>query len=183
MKRLLTREHVLTAHKAGPRRLSAPRDEVIITPEAFSAGHELGVTLDQSTTPQNGTRVTDASGITVVQGSSVALAPFPGAGAGKDVRLADFITSRDGSPMAAGVMSWGRDDSFLWKLDYDEIDYVLEGELHVTIDGRVLVAKVGDVVSISKGSRIVFGTPSRVKVFYVTYPADWAAAAPARPQK
>jgi ethanolamine utilization protein EutQ len=88
-----------------------------------------------------------------------------------------------GSPMAAGVMSWGRDDSFPWKLDYDEIDYVLEGELHVTIDGRVLVAKVGDVVSIPKGSRIVFGTPSRVKVFYVTYPADWAAAAPARPQK
>ena len=62
---------------------------------------------------------------------------------------------------------------------------LVEGELHVVIDGRTVQARVGDVVYIPKGSRIAFGTPSRVKVFYVTYPADWAsvASAPARPQK
>ncbi|MFZ5442503.1 MAG: cupin domain-containing protein [Myxococcota bacterium] len=182
MKRLLTRELVTKAHQAGARHLSAPRDEVIVTPDAFSAAHELGVTIDQSTGPQHGTRVSDPSGITVVRGDSVELAPFPAAGAGRDVRLADFITARDGAQLAAGVMSWARDDSFPWKLDYDEIDLVLEGELHITVDGRVLTAKAGDVVSIPRGSSIVFGTPSRVKVFYVTWPANWASA-PARPRK
>ena len=42
--------------------------------------------------------------------------------------------------------------------------------------------RVGDVVSIPKGSKIVFATPSRVKVFYVTFPASWASLQP-RPQK
>ena len=30
------------------------------------------------------------------------------------------------------------------------------------------------VDTLPKGSEIVFGTPSRVRIFYVTYPADWA---------
>ena len=82
-------------------------------------------------------------------------------------------------------MSWGRDDSFPWKLDYDEIDLVLEGVLQISIDGRMLEGKAGDVFYIPKGSSITFGTPSRVRVFYVTYPADWSGAAggPIRPQK
>ncbi|MBL8953493.1 MAG: hypothetical protein JNK82_22145, partial [Myxococcaceae bacterium] len=28
---------------------------------------------------------------------------------------------------------------------------------------------------IPKGSRVLFGTPNRVRVFYVTYPAEWQA--------
>jgi ethanolamine utilization protein EutQ len=183
MKRLLTREHVTKEHAAGRRRLSAPRSEVIITPEAWTAAHELGVTLDQSPAPQAGQRAVDPSGITVVRGDTVQLAPFAGAGPGRHVALADVITARDGAPMTAGFMSWSRDDSFPWKLDYDEVDLVLEGVLHVGIDGRVVEATAGDVVYLPKGSSITFGTPSRVKVFYVTYPADWSSSAPARPQK
>ena len=65
------------------------------------------------------------------------------------------------------------------------VDLVLEGILQISIDGRVIEGRAGDVLYIPKGSRIVFATPHRVRVFYVTYPADWtaAAAAPARPQK
>ena len=113
------------------------------------------------------------------------LARFPGAGPDRNVGLADVITARDGSPMTAGIMSWGRADSFPWSLDYDEVDLVLEGVLQITIDGRMLEGHAGDVFYIPKGSKILFGTPWRTKVFYVTYPADWAAAstAPARPQK
>jgi ethanolamine utilization protein EutQ len=54
---------------------------------------------------------------------------------------------------------------------------VLEGVLHVIIDGRTLEGRPGDVLYIPKGSRIVFGTPSSVRIFYVTYPADWAPKA------
>ena len=131
-------------------------------------------------------REVDASGVIVVRGGSVQLGAFAAAGAGRDVGLFDVVTGADRSPMSAGFMAFGRSDSFPWTLTYDEIDLVLEGTLHVEIDGRTVVARAGDVVSIPKGSKIVFATPSRVRLFYVTWPADWSSSSsssPPRPPK
>jgi len=121
-------------------------------------------------------RIVDESGLVLVRGKSVRLGAFAAAGAGRDVRLTDVVTGADRSPMTAGIMSWHRSDSFPWTLGYDEIDLVLDGVVQIGIGGRVLEGKPGDVFYIPKGSSIVFGTPSRARVFYVTYPADWAAA-------
>lgn len=194
MKRLITGEVVASEAAAGRLRISAPRGLAIITPEAWTQAHELGVTFDQDPAPvaaskpaepSTAGRTVDPSGLVLVRGESVKLERFPGAGPDRNVGLADVITARDGSPMTAGIMSWGREDSFPWSLDYDEVDLVLEGVLQITIDGRMLEGRAGDVFYIPKGSKILFGTPWRTRVFYVTYPADWAAAstAPARPQK
>jgi ethanolamine utilization protein EutQ len=162
---------------------------------AWSRASALGLTIDlvgSASAPSpvaasdagSCERVTDPSGLTLVRGRSVQLGKFTGAGPNKHIGLTDLITSRDGAPMTAGIMSWSRDDSFPWKLDYDEVDLVLEGVLQITINGRTLEGGPGDVFYIPKGSAIVFGTPSRTRVFYVTYPADWAAAsAVERPQK
>lgn len=90
-----------------------------------------------------------------------------------DVRLLDVITAADGMPMSAGVMSL-RQGSFPWTLDYDEVEYVLEGELHITTAEQVAVGRPGDVIAVPKGSSITFGTPSWAKFLYVTYPAEWA---------
>ena len=127
----------------------------------------------------------DPSGLVLVRGRSVRLGAFTGAGPDKNIGLLDLVTGSDGSPMTAGIMSWSRADSFAWSLDYDEVDLVLEGVLSIEIDGRKFEGKVGDIFYVPKGSKIVFGTPSRTRVFYVTYPANWAGAAtaPARPQK
>ena len=194
MKRLITGEFVASEFAAGRKMISAPRELTIITPEAWTQAHELGVTFEQSAAPvaapatveqPNAERVVDPSGLVLVRGDTVKLARFPGAGPDRNVGLADVISGRDGSPMTAGIMSWGRADSFPWSLDYDEVDLVLEGVLQITIGGRMLEGRAGDVFYIPKGSKVLFGTPWRTKVFYVTYPADWAAAstAPARPQK
>ncbi len=195
MKRLITSDVVAAESVAGRKTISAPRSQSIVTPGAWSRAHELEVRIDQSETPaaaatpasppQAAERVVGPNGLTVVRGDSVKLAPFPGAGPDRDVKLADLITARDGSPMTAGIMSWAHEDSFPWSLDYDEVDLVLEGVLQITIDGHTLEGRAGDVFFIPKGSKVRFGTPWRTKVFYVTYPADWAAAgaAPARPQK
>jgi ethanolamine utilization protein EutQ len=196
MKRLVTRQVVAAEHAAGRRHLHVPHAEAIITPDAWSAAHELGVVLDRGEKPQpvvaappaqqgRSERLVDPSGAVVVRGRSVELTRFEAAGPGRNVRMADLITSRDGAPMTAGIMSWARADAFPWALDYDEVDLVLEGVLHVLIDGRTLEGKPGDVLYLPKGSRVTFSTPSRTKVFYVTYPADWASASaqPPRPQK
>lgn len=108
---------------------------------------------------------------------TLALAPFPVdlRRPEMDVRLRDVITAADGLPMSAGVMSL-RQGSFPWTLDYDEVEYVLEGELHITTAGEVAVGRPGDVIAVPKGSAITFGTPSWAKFLYVTYPADWAGS-------
>lgn len=92
-----------------------------------------------------------------------------------DVRLLDVVGAEHGLPMAAGVMSL-RQGSFPWTLDYDEVEYVIEGELHITTADQTVVGHPGDVIAVPKGSAITFGTPSWARFLYVTYPAEWGGA-------
>ena len=191
VKRIISADSIRQAHATGHDRIAAPRDQTIVTPAAWSVAGELRVTIDQAAPPapspppepprppDPGTceRVVDASGVVLVRGNSVRLGRFDGAGADKHIGLTDLITAKDGAPMTAGIMGWQRKDSFEWALDYDEVDLVLEGVLQIHIGGQILEGRAGDVFYVPKGSKIVFGTPSRVKVFYVTYPANWADAA------
>ena len=180
MRRVITADTVTEEAERGCTRIAAPRGRTVITPGAWTRAQQLGVTFDQAEDAADpapgagGAREVDASRVVRVRGAAVRLGPFSGA---PNVALADVVTGADGSPMTAGFMAWRRDDSFSWSLDYDEIDYVLEGVLHLGIDGRVIEGRPGDVLYIPKGSRVLFGTPNRVRVFYVTYPADWAGPA------
>jgi ethanolamine utilization protein EutQ len=92
-----------------------------------------------------------------------------------DVRATDVVTAEHGMPMSAGVMSL-REGSFDWTLDYDEIQYVLEGELHITRGRERAVGVAGDVIAVPRGSTITFSTPAWAKFMYVTYPADWGGS-------
>jgi ethanolamine utilization protein EutQ len=118
---------------------------------------------------------TAAQGVVHVDGRTVTMAPFPFPiqRPEMDVRLQDVITAGHGSPMAAGFMSLHK-GSFPWTLTYDEIEYVIEGELHIGTAQGVVVGRPGDVIFIPKGTAITFGTPSWAKFLYVTFPAEWA---------
>jgi ethanolamine utilization protein EutQ len=91
-----------------------------------------------------------------------------------DFRLEDFVTVKDGSAVGAGMMSWQK-GGFSWTLTYDEVDYVVEGIMEITYEGRTIRANKGDLVFIPAGSAIRWSTPSWVLVYYVTFPAEWAA--------
>lgn len=153
----------------------------VITAEAEDQAYRLGLHLiressstqvkEQAPAAQEGKSLPP---LLVIKGSGVELEPFGGdpAAVAANVRLKDVITSRDGSPMAAGYMALEK-GGFPWTLTYDEIDIILEGELVITRGTERVSGKTGDVIFIPKGSSIEFGTPSSVSFVYVTFPADW----------
>ena len=63
--------------------------------------------------------------------------------------------------------------TFPWTLQYDEIDYVISGQLTVQCCGKSVTAHPGELILIPKGSSIQFSVPEKARFLYVTYPADW----------
>ena len=118
---------------------------------------------------------TTGKGIKRVAGDSIKMGIFDGAGKENRVGIVDVVTAEDGSSMAAGFMAWEK-CFFPWTLTYDEVDFVLEGELHIRCNGETTVGKAGDVLFIPKNTSIEFGTPTKVKFLYVAYPANWQEA-------
>lgn len=108
---------------------------------------------------------------THVKGESIVIPPFQEVPEQK-VGLVDVITAREAN-LCAGFMTFDH-SSFPWLLNYDEVDYIIEGDFVLEVEGKVFRAKAGDVIYIPKGSHVVFASPTFCKVFYATYPANWA---------
>lgn len=108
-------------------------------------------------------------GIKRIDASSIDFGAFSGANDGS-VGVADVITPSDNSSMTAGYMTWTQ-CFFPWDLAHDEINVVLEGELHIRTDGHELICRAGDAVFIPKGSQLEIGTPSSTRFLYVTHPS------------
>ena len=94
---------------------------------------------------------TDKSGILKIETSTVKCEPFNGA---QGVYLKDIVTLEEAPRMGAGIMELDH-TSFEWTLTYDEYDYVIDGELEIEIDGRVVSGKTLSIflrtaISISK---------------------------------
>lgn len=112
------------------------------------------------------------SGIKLVKGNAVKLGLFDGADASMNISIADVITAQDNSSMAAGFLSW-ENAFFPWTLNYDEVQVVLEGELHITSNGETVIGRPGDVIFVPKGTAIEFGSPTKVRFVYIAWPANW----------
>ncbi len=85
----------------------------------------------------------------------------------------DLFTLEESKRLGCGIMEM-KETTFDWILNYDEIDYVIEGHLDIVIDGRLVSADAGELILIPKGSKIKFSVPNYARFIYVTYPADWA---------
>lgn len=110
----------------------------------------------------------DPSGIIGIKTSTVKCEPFEQDG----VALKDLVTLEEAPRMGAGVMELDH-TSFEWTLTYDEYDMIIEGELEIEIDGRIVRGGPGDIIYIPKGSHIHFQTPTFTRYAYFVYPANW----------
>ena len=89
----------------------------------------------------------------------------------------DLFSLSESPRLGAGLMEM-RACSFPWTLNYDEIDYVIDGSLTILCGGVSRTAGPGEVLLIPKGSEITFSAPDHARFLYVTYPADWQKQAP-----
>lgn len=178
-RRVHTAEDVLRLARTGATEIVvAPGDR--LTPLALDVAGERGIkvavaaaaTVGGEPQAPRGPRLLHVPGVNTLE-----LEPFPVElhRPEMDVRLRDVVTAAHGMPMAVGVMSL-RQGTFPWTLDYDEVEYVIEGELHITTADQNVLGRPGDVIAVPKGTSITFGTPSWARFLYVTYPADWAGA-------
>ena len=118
----------------------------------------------------------EKSGVMSIDSRRVEMKPFDTGRPGDKVWLKDVITSKENEHLAAGYMKIEQTE-FPWTLNYDEVDYVIEGELTIKINGKNIVAGPGDMVLIPAGSSIYFSALDHARFIYVTYPANWAEQA------
>ena len=111
------------------------------------------------------------SGLKVVKGESVKMAPFDTGDPNAKVYYQELI-SKEEAQISAGFLEIDH-SSFDWELTYEEIDYVISGTLEITIEGQTFTANPGDVVFVPKDSKVTWCSPNKVKLFYATYPANW----------
>ncbi|MFH5835171.1 cupin domain-containing protein [Proteiniclasticum sp. C24MP] len=117
--------------------------------------------------------VDEKSGVLVVKGRSVKPEPFDTGKPGTKVFLSDIMTLEESPRLMAGIMEMD-ESSFPWTLEYDEVDYIIDGVLEIKINDSVVRGVAGDIIFIPKGSSISFVSPGKSRFLYVTYPADWA---------
>jgi len=84
----------------------------------------------------------------------------------------DLFTLEESPRLGCGLMVMEH-TTFPWTLNYDEIDYVIEGTLSILIDGKCVTAGPGEIILIPKGSSIQFSVENKARFLYFVYPANW----------
>lgn len=84
----------------------------------------------------------------------------------------DLFTLDQSPRLGCGLMVM-ENTTFPWTLNYDEIDYVIEGQLSILIDGKCVTAGPSEIILIPKGSSIQFSVRDRARFLYFVYPANW----------
>jgi len=180
-RQLFTAEDIRRLARAKSETLVLGQDD-IVTHEATDVAVALGVKLIRETEAAARARPAGAlpaaapnlPPLKLVHLANTHLEPFLEGKTtpGTNVWLKDVVVTGDRSPMGAGYMSLDRGE-MQWTLTYDEMDVVLEGELVITRGSERVRGVPGDVIYISKGSSITFGTPNWTRFVYVVFPVNW----------
>ncbi|MGT2935524.1 cupin domain-containing protein [Streptococcus castoreus] len=116
--------------------------------------------------------VSHTNGLKVVKGGTVRMDDFDTGTPDAKVGFQELVSQHE-SKMSAGFLTIDH-SNFAWKLPYEEIDYVISGTVSIEIDGQTYVGRAGDVLFVPSGSDVIWGSPDNAKIFYTTYPSNWA---------
>ena len=91
---------------------------------------------------------------------------------GDQVYTRDLFSVEQSPRLGVGIMEMPG-TAFPWTLNYDEMDYGVEGRLDIRCGSRTVSAGPGELIYIPKGSGIEFSVTGHARFLYFVYPADW----------
>jgi ethanolamine utilization protein EutQ (cupin superfamily) len=100
-----------------------------------------------------------------------------GSGEWSTVHFARPIRKKLTGGMGAGLLAI-ENIAYDWTVTYDEVLYVLEGELRVTVGEEVFNCELGDFVWLPKDTALNYATDTRAMALFVVAPesaVDWKA--------
>ena len=97
--------------------------------------------------------------------------------AGDRVYTRDLLTLSESPRLGAGIMEM-TDTTFPRTLNYDEMDYVIDGRLDIQTGRGTVSAGPGEIIYIPRGSAIRFSVTGHARFLYFVYPADWQSRNP-----
>jgi ethanolamine utilization protein EutQ len=124
------------------------------------------------TAPPQIVKECDPSGIRLVRGGSVTMERFETSNAADKIGIREVLNIKECPNLATGFMEFDH-SSLDWTLGYDELDYIVEGNMDITVNGKTYHGHAGDVFFIPMNTSITFGTPDYCKFFFTAYPANW----------
>ena len=114
------------------------------------------------------------SGVLTVKAHSMKTDRFDTGKPGDQVFLKDAVTLEESPRVMFGIMEMKDAGAFDWTLRYDEVDYIIEGTLEITVDGVTSTAGPGEILYIPMNTSVTFSTPGDVRFMYLTCPANWS---------
>ena len=87
--------------------------------------------------------------------------------------LAPIVEYPSSQSLGAGLIKLTEAGNFEWQVLYDEVLFVVSGELVIVQDGTAQTGTAGDVFFLKEGAKITYSTPSETEFFYSIYPANW----------
>jgi ethanolamine utilization protein EutQ len=130
---------------------------------------EVLASLNITGAPRQLMKEADPCGLRLVRGDSIVLENFPTGNAGDKLKLKELFSTKDSPFMSAGVAAL-EEASCTCDIRQDEANYILNGAVTVTVQGREYVASSGDVLFIPAGTQVTYATREKVKWFFVTHP-------------
>jgi ethanolamine utilization protein EutQ len=107
----------------------------------------------------------DPAGLKLVRGQTVKLDVLDTGDPANKAWYQEVIGSEESKVMNAGFLEI-EDCVFDWEVQCDEMYYVIQGPIWITIEGKRYTAEAGDVVNLPVGHKIQIGAPGKARMFY-----------------
>jgi ethanolamine utilization protein EutQ len=101
--------------------------------------------------------------------------PYEGLDGVPGMELARVITTPATTSLGGGFSRFTGEAVLAdWTLRYDEVFYVIEGELVIESGRETIHGGPGEVILIPAGATVTYRAGPGTKVFFVLHPRDWA---------
>ncbi len=104
------------------------------------------------------------SGFKVVRGNSVKMEVLDTGTEGTKACYKEVISA---GPLSAGFLNI-QDSKFDWEIGCEEMNYIVDGEVTIHIEGESFTAYKGDALYFPQGTKVVWDVLGLAKIFYFT---------------